>query len=202
VATRFRPDRRIARRSRTTSTASQAEPDPSRPPTTEADKFALPPLTGGLILGLLAPRRIAIAIQIAFFAIAAVALTASAPDHGGSYTDAFWIIPVLALLSAATLVISGAIGRKIVQAGRVLSEVQSHVHVADHDERLNPTIREASSWRVASAIGTQPRTASVRANAQRPAMKQSAVAHRTEAGGRSWRRIAPFWDAIGAVLVF
>jgi hypothetical protein len=66
--------------------------------------FALLPLTGGLILGLLAPRRIAIAVQIAFFAIAAVALTASAPDHGGSDTDAFWIIPVLALLSAATLV--------------------------------------------------------------------------------------------------
>ncbi len=31
-------------------------------------------------------------------------MTVSAPDHGGSYTDAFWLAPILALVSAATLV--------------------------------------------------------------------------------------------------
>ena len=67
--------------------------------------FALLPLVGGLILGLLARRHLAIAIQVVFFAVAvaAVAMTVSAPDHGGSYTDAFWLVPILALVSAATL---------------------------------------------------------------------------------------------------
>jgi len=65
--------------------------------------FALLPLIGGLLLGLLAPCRTAIALQVVFVAIAAAAVTISAPDHGGSYTDGLWIVPVLALLSAATL---------------------------------------------------------------------------------------------------
>jgi hypothetical protein len=65
--------------------------------------FALLPLVGGLILGLLARRRIAIALQVVFVAVAAVAMTLSAPDHGGTYTDAFWLVPILALVSAATL---------------------------------------------------------------------------------------------------
>jgi len=53
------------------------------------------------------PRRIPITVQIVFFAIAiaiaAVAMTVSAPDHGGTYADAYWLVPVLALVSAATL---------------------------------------------------------------------------------------------------
>jgi hypothetical protein len=65
--------------------------------------FALLPIVGGLILGLLAPRRIAIALQVVFLAVAAVALTVSAPNHGGSYTDAVWLVPTLTLVSAATL---------------------------------------------------------------------------------------------------
>jgi hypothetical protein len=74
--------------------------------------FALLPLVGGLILGLLARRRIAIALQAVFFAIAAIAMTVSAPDHGGSYTDAFWLVPILALVSAATLGAGLWIGRR------------------------------------------------------------------------------------------
>ena len=35
--------------------------------------------------------------------VAGAAITVSAPDHGGHYTDTLWIAPVLALLSAATL---------------------------------------------------------------------------------------------------
>ncbi|TCC44829.1 hypothetical protein E0H73_45260 [Kribbella pittospori] len=65
--------------------------------------FALLPLVGGLILGLLARRRTAIALQTVFFAVAAVVMTLSAPNHGGAYTDAFWLVPILALVSAATL---------------------------------------------------------------------------------------------------
>jgi hypothetical protein len=37
-----------------------------------------------------------------FLAVAAVALTVSAPDHGGSHTEAVWLLPILALVSAAT----------------------------------------------------------------------------------------------------
>jgi Sec-independent protein secretion pathway component TatC len=74
--------------------------------------FALLPIVGGLILGLLAPRRLAIAIQVVFLAIAAVAMTISAPDHGGSYTDAFWLVPILALASAATLAAGFWIARR------------------------------------------------------------------------------------------
>jgi hypothetical protein len=65
--------------------------------------FALLPLVGGLLLGLLARRRIAIALQVVFFTVAAAAMTASAPDHGGTYADALWLVPILALVSAATL---------------------------------------------------------------------------------------------------
>jgi uncharacterized membrane protein YidH (DUF202 family) len=65
--------------------------------------FAVLPLVGGMILGLLARRRTAIALQVVLFAIAAIAMALSAPDHGGSYTDAFWLVPILVLVSAVTL---------------------------------------------------------------------------------------------------
>jgi peptidoglycan/LPS O-acetylase OafA/YrhL len=67
--------------------------------------FALLPLIGGVLLGWLAPRRIAIPAQIALFAIALTMLTLSAPDHGATYSDAFWMGPALALISAGTLLI-------------------------------------------------------------------------------------------------
>lgn len=74
--------------------------------------FALLPLIGGIILGLLAPRRLAIALQVVFFAVAAIAMTASAPDHGGTYADAYWLVPLLAVVSAATLALGLWIARR------------------------------------------------------------------------------------------
>ena len=64
---------------------------------------ALLPLIGGLLLGRLAPRRIAIALQVVLFAIAITVLTISAPRHGGSHADSLWIGPALAVVSVATL---------------------------------------------------------------------------------------------------
>jgi hypothetical protein len=65
--------------------------------------FALLPLIGGLLLGWLAPRKVAVALQVLLFAIAITILTDSAPDHGGSYRDGLWIGPALAVVSVATL---------------------------------------------------------------------------------------------------
>jgi hypothetical protein len=65
--------------------------------------FALLPLLGGLLLGWLVPRRIAITAQTILSAIAVAILTISAPHHGGSYRDTLWIGPALALVGAAAL---------------------------------------------------------------------------------------------------
>ena len=67
--------------------------------------FALLPLIGGLLLGWLAPRRTAILLQIALYAVAVAVLTISAPDHGGGYRDIVWIAPVLAVASAGALML-------------------------------------------------------------------------------------------------
>ncbi len=67
--------------------------------------FALLPLLGGPLLGWLAPRRTAIALQTVLFAIAVAILAITAPDHGGSHRDIVWIAPILAVLSAATLLL-------------------------------------------------------------------------------------------------
>lgn len=67
--------------------------------------FALLPLVGGPLLGWLAPPKTAIALQTVFFALAVGMLTISAPDHGGRYRDALWIAPVLAVVSAGTLLL-------------------------------------------------------------------------------------------------
>ena len=67
--------------------------------------FALLPLVGGLLLGWLAPRNVAIPLQAVFWAVAATILTASAPDHGGEYSDGFFIAPALAVVSAGALLL-------------------------------------------------------------------------------------------------
>ena len=65
---------------------------------------AVLPLLGGLLLGrFVANRRTAIAVQVAFFAIAATALVASAPSHGASHGEGLLLAVILAPVSAATL---------------------------------------------------------------------------------------------------
>jgi hypothetical protein len=67
--------------------------------------FALLPIVGGILLGWLAPRRVAVVVQIVFFAVAAAVLTLTAPDHGGSYTDGYVIVPATAAVAALTLLL-------------------------------------------------------------------------------------------------
>jgi hypothetical protein len=74
--------------------------------------FALLPFVGGLLAGWLAPRKIAIALQVVFYVVAVAMLTASAPDHGGHYSDIAWIAPGLAVVSAGTLVIGLWLARR------------------------------------------------------------------------------------------
>jgi hypothetical protein len=74
--------------------------------------FALLPIVGGVLLGWLAPRRIAIAVQVVFFAIGTAVLTATAPMHSGSYRDGLLIAPALAVVSALTLMLGIWIGRR------------------------------------------------------------------------------------------
>lgn len=74
--------------------------------------FALLPLIGGLLLGWLAPRKVAIPAQIVLCAVAITMLTLSAPDHGASYKDSLWIGPGLAIVSAGTLLLGFWLARR------------------------------------------------------------------------------------------
>lgn len=76
---------------------------------------ALLPLVGGLLLGWLAPRKIAIPLQVAFVAIAIAVLTVTAPDHGAQYSDGLWIGPILAVVSAGTLLLGFRLARREVR---------------------------------------------------------------------------------------
>jgi hypothetical protein len=74
--------------------------------------FALLPIVGGLLLGWLAPRTIAIAVQIIFYAIAVTILTLTAPNHGGQYSDGILIGLGLAVVSAGTLFLGFWLARR------------------------------------------------------------------------------------------
>jgi hypothetical protein len=64
--------------------------------------FLLLPLIGGLLIGWLAPRRVAIPIEILLFAVGALMFVLSAPNHNASYTDSILICIPVALVSAGT----------------------------------------------------------------------------------------------------
>jgi hypothetical protein len=78
----------------------------------EDQMFALVPVVGGLLLGWLAPRRVAIAAQAVLYAIAVTVLTLTAPEHGGHYTDGIVIGLGLAVVSTATLVLGFWLARR------------------------------------------------------------------------------------------
>jgi hypothetical protein len=66
--------------------------------------LAVLPLIGGLLLGrFVGNLRIAVAVQVAFYAIAAAVIIATAPDHGASHGKGVVLALVLAPVSAATL---------------------------------------------------------------------------------------------------
>jgi hypothetical protein len=74
--------------------------------------FALLPIVGGVLLGWLAPRKVAIAGQTLFAAVAVVVLTLTAPEHGGTYRDAFVIAPAVVAASAVTLFVGFWIAKR------------------------------------------------------------------------------------------
>jgi len=78
----------------------------------EDQMFALLPVAGGLLLGWLAPRRVAIAAQAVLYAIAVTVLTLTAPAHGGEYTDGIVIGLGLAVVSAGTLILGFWLARR------------------------------------------------------------------------------------------
>ncbi|HXP56707.1 MAG TPA: hypothetical protein VN847_17190 [Streptosporangiaceae bacterium] len=66
--------------------------------------FALLPVIGGFLAGWLAPRRVAIGLEIALFVIGAVVFTLTAPSHHTSYADgALDCIPMAAVSAGATV---------------------------------------------------------------------------------------------------
>ena len=71
--------------------------------------IAVLPLLGGLLLGrFVANRGVAVGLQVAFFAIAAVVLIATAPDHAASHGEGALFAAVLAPISIATFVLGVA----------------------------------------------------------------------------------------------
>lgn len=65
--------------------------------------FLFLPLVGGVLAGWLAPRRTAIALQVAFAVIAATVMTLSAPKHGASYGVVVWVVPITLVVSVIGL---------------------------------------------------------------------------------------------------
>jgi hypothetical protein len=65
--------------------------------------FLLLPLVGGVLAGWLAPRRTAIALQVAFAVIAATVVTLSAPKHGADYGIVVWVVPITVVVSVIGL---------------------------------------------------------------------------------------------------
>lgn len=73
--------------------------------------FAILPIVGGVLLGWLASRRVAVLLQVAFVALAAFVVIYSAPDHGHSRASAWWLAPVIAMLGAVSLAAGFRIAR-------------------------------------------------------------------------------------------
>lgn len=67
--------------------------------------FAVLPIVGGILLGWLASRRVAILLQIVFVAVASVVMISSAPKHGQTSASVWWLAPALAVVGALSLAV-------------------------------------------------------------------------------------------------
>jgi len=74
--------------------------------------FLLLPLIGGFLVGWLAPRRVAIPVEIVFFLVGALMFVLSAPNHDATYTDSVLICIPAALVSAGTTVLGVLLRRR------------------------------------------------------------------------------------------
>jgi hypothetical protein len=64
--------------------------------------FLLLPLLGGFLAGWLAPRRIAVPVEIVLFAVGGLMFVLSAPQHDASYASSVLICLPVALVCAGT----------------------------------------------------------------------------------------------------
>ena len=67
--------------------------------------FAVLPLIGGVLLGWLASRRVAVLVQLVLVTIASAMIIGTAPDHGHTSASMWWVVPVLIVLGALSLVV-------------------------------------------------------------------------------------------------
>jgi drug/metabolite transporter (DMT)-like permease len=68
--------------------------------------IALLPLIAGILLARLVTRReVVIGVEVALFALAAIVLVSTAPDHGNSHAAGALMAAVLAPLCALTVVL-------------------------------------------------------------------------------------------------
>jgi hypothetical protein len=67
--------------------------------------FAVLPIVGGILLGWLASRRVAILLQIVFVAVASFVMIDSAPKHGSTSASVWWLAPALAVVGALSLAV-------------------------------------------------------------------------------------------------
>ena len=74
--------------------------------------FLLLHLVGGALAGWLAPKRTAIALQVAFALIAVIVVTASAPQHGADHGVVVWVVPIAIVVSVVGLGIGFLLRRR------------------------------------------------------------------------------------------
>ena len=67
--------------------------------------FALLPVLGGFLLGWLAPRRIAIPVEIALFIVGGIIFVLSAHRHDTTYLHSAVLCLPIAVVSAGTMVL-------------------------------------------------------------------------------------------------
>ena len=58
------------------------------------------------------PRRTAIALQVLFAVVAAVVVTASAPEHGADYGIVVWVVPITIVVSVVGLALGFGLRRR------------------------------------------------------------------------------------------
>jgi hypothetical protein len=78
----------------------------------ETVMFLLLPLIGGIVASWLAPKRVAIIIQVALVVVATVAVTLTAPDHGRSYSDVVFIAPLALVVGLVAYFLGRWLGRR------------------------------------------------------------------------------------------
>ncbi len=79
--------------------------------------FLLLPVVGGFLVGWLAPRRVAIPVEVVLFAVGAALFVYSGPEHDTSYLESVLICIPAAAVSAGTTALGAWLrGRRTARA--------------------------------------------------------------------------------------